>query len=126
MVLVERPRPPQLVQIPGERTGRVDQDVGGVDDLVQRAQDLGLCRAYVGFFRLVAGVDALFPTLLVLAVLGDVRVGDPVRALAQLPCQRAQSAARVGDQRLSGELVAVVGTDVEVEEADAGAFEEGA
>ncbi len=110
------------MQVAGERTRGVDDDVLVADDRVERADDLALG----GPGGRVGGgegpVHQRLPPRLARRVLGLVRAGDPVPGEGRR--QRLQAGARVGDHGVGGELVGVEGGDVEAHEADAGRGEE--
>lgn len=123
VVLARGAGAPELVQVAGERTGRVDEDVRVGDQLVQEAEDLGLGGAGPRVGRGVRGVDAALPAGLGLGVLRLVR---GVRAVSgQGLGEGVEGGAGVGDERERGELVGVEAGHVDVEEADAGVPEEG-
>ncbi len=73
VVLARGAGPPQLVQVAGERAGRVDHDVLVADDRVQRAQHLRLRRHRAVVLGPEGRLHCLLPAGLARPVLGLVR-----------------------------------------------------
>jgi hypothetical protein len=122
VVLARASRAPELVQVAGERAGRVDDDVVVADHGVQGAEDLGLSGHRVLVVRPVDRVHDLLPALLARAVPGLVR---RVHAVAgQRLGEGLQTGAGVGDQGPRAQLVRVEGGHVEVHEPHARLLEE--
>lgn len=125
VVLVLRPGPPQLVQVAGEGAGRVDQDVGVVDQGVEQTEHLGLGgRGVLRRLRDGVGpVDAALPAGPLRRVPRSVRRVRPVAA--DRDPELVEPLAGVGDQGQGGEFVGVVRVQVEADEPDGWIPEEG-
>src|SRR5204862_3821006 len=100
VVLARRAGPPQLVQVAGERAGRVDHHVVVTYDRVQGPEDLGLGRYGVLVVGAVGRFHDLLPAFLARPVLGLVPLAHPVAG--QPLGERLQARPRVGDQGAGG------------------------
>jgi hypothetical protein len=114
-------RAPQLVQVAGHAARRGDDDVARLRDAVDDADHLAL-RGQRAVAQTVSPLDRPVPfgreRACPLVVLG---IGAPV--LERLG-QRFESSASVGEERQPCLLERVDGSDVEIDEPDAGVLED--